>query len=75
MQVTSFGMPVQLDLSSKLMTIQQGTYIKELLRSFGMEPCKKATTPTSANDPRDSTLLEDIGASHYRNMVGAVLYA
>jgi hypothetical protein len=37
MQVTSLGIPIKQYLSLKLLTIYLDTYIKELLRRFGMD--------------------------------------
>jgi histone deacetylase 1/2 len=69
------GMTIERNIYEHTLTIHQGTYIRELLRRFGMADCKPATIPTSANDPRESPLMEPADSTHYRSIVGALLYA
>jgi hypothetical protein len=47
----------------------------ELMRRFGMAYYKHAVTPTSGNDPRESSVLDDSSAHHYRSVVGALFNA
>jgi histone deacetylase 1/2 len=68
------GMTIERNIPKHTLTIHQGTYIRELLRRFGMADCKHATTPTSANDTRESPLMEATDSTHYRSVVGALLY-
>eukprot|EP00873_Tetraselmis_striata_P036510 jgi/Tetstr1/456774/TSEL_004141.t1 len=58
------GMALERNRDANTVTINQSKYIKDLLQHFGMEDSKPAATPTSANDLRESPLLDDIMASH-----------
>jgi hypothetical protein len=69
------GMTIEQNLTYHTFTIHQASYIRELLRRFGMADCKTVATATSPNDPRNSPLLDDTSATHYRSVVGALLYA
>jgi hypothetical protein len=69
------GMTIERNLTDNTLTIHQASYIRELLQRFGMADCKHAATPTSANDPRESPLLDDKTSTLYRSVVGALLYA
>jgi hypothetical protein len=67
-------MTIERNLTDHTLTIHQASYIRELLRRFGMADCKLAAIPTSANDPRHSPLVVDKNSTLYRSVVGALLY-
>jgi hypothetical protein len=69
------GKTIERNIHEHTLTIYQGTYIRELMRRFGMADFKPSTTSTSANDPRESTLMDNTYSTHYRCVVGALLYA
>jgi hypothetical protein len=69
------GMTIERNIHEHTLTIHQGTYIRELMRRFGMADCKPATTPTPTNDPRASPLMEAKDSTHYGSVAGALLYA
>jgi hypothetical protein len=57
------GTTIHRDEPNRNLTIHEGTYIRELLRRFGMGDCKPALMPKSTNDPSSSALLDDTMAS------------
>jgi hypothetical protein len=69
------GMTIERNIYEHTLTIHQGTYIRELLRRFGMADCKHATTPTLASDPRESSHMDNTEYTHNRSVVGALLCA
>mmetsp|Transcript_31216 Transcript_31216/g.80122 ORF Transcript_31216/g.80122 Transcript_31216/m.80122 type:complete len:316 (-) Transcript_31216:23-970(-) len=68
------GMAV--DLEAKTITLHQSWYTHNLLHRFAMDECKPAATPTSANDPCESPLLnEALHRTTAASWAGALLYA
>ena len=55
--------------------ISQTKYLKDMLKKYGMEDCAPMSTPMTTNcklsKDDDSPLVD---ATHYRSMIGALLY-
>ena len=55
--------------------INQGKYIKDLLKRFGMEHIKKADTPMGSSTNLDMDENgKNIDITKYRGMIGSLLY-
>jgi hypothetical protein len=71
----SFFLELQIRQSNQGIFISQTKYIREMLKSFGMEDCKPVITPMqtscklSKDDDSKSTYQRQ-----YRSMIGSLLY-
>ena len=75
------NMKVTRDRINRTITLSQEAYIERIIREFGMENVRTASTPASIGDlyiPADGTdpqLLNAKWKLRYQSMVGALLYA
>ena len=71
------GMEVHRDRTNKLLTIDQKTYLEDVLCRFGMEDCKPVTTPVEAGKNFSSLKEDEEPADEklYQAAVGSLNYA
>ncbi|XP_053960369.1 uncharacterized protein LOC128864606 [Anastrepha ludens] len=70
------GMEIERDASTGAISIHQEHYVNQLLKTWGMDSCKSATTPWV-----DGTVLKkcekqckDIDAMRYQSLIGGLMY-
>jgi hypothetical protein len=86
--VSILGMRITRDRAAGTLTIDQQTYVRRMLKDFGMDEAKSASTPEistlskhdesviSEIDPHPSSSSTDrITVSNYNSVIGALLYA
>ena len=71
------GMAIERDRNAKVLMIHQKSYLKNVLKRFGMEDCKPISTPMDPNvkfeklaDDEKSTNIQE-----YQAMIGSLTYA
>jgi hypothetical protein len=71
----SFFLGLQICQSNQGIFISQTKYIREMIKSFGMEDCKPVTTPmqTSCKLRKDDD-SKSTDQSQYKSMIGSLLY-
>lgn len=75
------GIRITRDRASKIICLDQSTYIDSVLSRFGMSTCKPLSTPattdalTSDMSPSTPAEVELMSATPYRSAVGSLLYA
>eukprot|EP00873_Tetraselmis_striata_P038508 jgi/Tetstr1/458772/TSEL_045156.t1 len=68
-------MKMEHDQTTGVIKIHHSKYIHDMLERFGMSDCAPAHVPSTGNDTRASTALDDSATTTYRSLVGSLLYA
>lgn len=71
---------IRINQTNKFIELDQGIYVSEVLKRFGMENCKPACAPSDTNTklsidmPSDNANAEELAKIPYQEAVGSLLY-
>lgn len=69
------GIHIKRDADEEVIELSQSQYMNNVLKKFGMENCKAASTPMEQNSHLEKANLDDITNEPYRQLIGCLMYS